>query len=306
MNTSHLNIFESMKKLMITGSSGFLGWNCCRVAASLYDVAGVYNSRECQVSGVHYLKCDITNCDELCRLFDTIEPEIVLHTAAVAAPNCCEEDPVYSHIVNVEASVRCAELCAKNSVKFVFTSSDQVFSGKEAPYTELSPVGPLNTYGKQKAEAEVGIAEKCPDAAICRMPLMYGDAPPGATSFIIPWIESLRKGSELKLFTDEIRTPVSAIDAAKGLFLAAEKITGVVHLGGKEFLSRYEMGMRLAEATGLDSHCIKGCRQSEIKMAAARPLDVSMDSSNAFAAGYAPGLFRDELRLLNVVQTFPK
>jgi dTDP-4-dehydrorhamnose reductase len=291
-----------MKKLLITGSSGFLGWNCCRYAASMYNVVGVYNSHECYVPGVRYLKCDITSNVEVERLFDIVEPEIVLHTAAIAAPNRCEDDPAYSQNVNVKASVHCAELCSRNSVKFVFTSSDQVFSGKEAPYTELSPVAPLNTYGRQKAEAEIGIAEKCPDAAICRMPLMYGDAPSGATSFIIPWIEALRKGPELKLFTDEMRTPVSAHDAAKGLLLAAEKITGVVHLGGKEQLSRYEMGMRLAEAAGLDPHYIKGCRQNEIKMVAARPLDVSMDSSKAFAAGYNPGLFNDELKLLGVVK----
>jgi dTDP-4-dehydrorhamnose reductase len=291
-----------MKKLLITGSSGFLGWNCCRIAASMYDVVGVYNSHECFVPGVCYLKCDITCNEEFERLFDIVEPEIVLHTAAIAAPNRCEDDPVYSRNVNVTASVRCAELCERNSVKFVFTSSDQVFSGKDAPYTELSPVAPLNTYGKQKAEAEIRIAEKCPDAAIGRMPLMFGDAPSGATSFIIPWIEALRKGSELKLFTDEMRTPVSACDAAKGLLLAAEKMSGVVHLGGKERLSRFEMGMRLAEAAGLDPHYIKGCRQSEIKMAAARPLDVSLDSSKAFAVGYNPGLFNDELKLLGVVK----
>lgn len=289
-----------MKKLLITGSSGFLGWNCCRVAASMYDVTGIYNSRECKVPGVHYLKCDITNSDELKRLFDTVEPDIVLHVAAVAAPNRCEEDPVYSYKVNVDASIRCAELCSRHSVKLVFTSSDQVFSGNEAPYVESSPIAPLNAYGRQKAEAELGIAEKCLDAAICRMPLMFGDAPPGATSFIIPWIEAFSKGSELNLFTDEMRTPVSARDAAKGLLLAAEKITGVIHLGGKERLSRYEMGLKIAQATGLTTTHIKGCKQSEIKMAAARPLDVSMDSSKAFAAGYNPGLFSGELRYLNV------
>jgi dTDP-4-dehydrorhamnose reductase len=291
-----------MKKLLITGSSGFLGWNCCRHAASMYDVTGVYNSHECQVPGVRYLKCDITSMDALKRLFDIVEPEMVLHTAAVAAPNRCEEDPVYSHKVNVEASVLCAELCAKTFVKMVFTSSDQVFSGKEAPYAELSSVAPLNTYGKQKAEAEIGVAERCPDAAICRMPLMFGDAPSGATSFIVPWIEALRKGQELNLFTDEMRTPVSARDAAKGLLLAAEKITGVIHLGGRERLSRYEMGIKLADAAGIDHHCIKGCKQSEIKMAAARPLDVSMDSSKAYTVGYDPGLFSGELKLLDVVK----
>jgi hypothetical protein len=36
-------------------------------------------------------------------------------------------------------------------------------------------------------------------------------------------------------------------------------------------------------------------------MSAPRPLDVSMDSSKAFKLGYNPGLFRDELKLLNAV-----
>jgi dTDP-4-dehydrorhamnose reductase len=290
-----------MKKLLITGASGFLGWNICRIAAKKYQIIGIYNSRECVVPGIKYLQCDLSDVAVLEKIITETAPEIIIHTAAISAPNRCQDEPALSRRINVEAPANIARICKKNKIKLVFTSSDQVFNGKEAPYTEQSPVSPVNTYGEQKAEAERLILELCPEAAVCRMPLMYGDAPAGATSFIIPWLDTFRKGTAIKLFMDEMRTPVSARDAVSGLLLATENVTGIVHLGGKEILSRYKMGMKLAEAAGLDNSCIQGCKQSDIKMSAPRPLDVSMDSSKAFKLGYNPGLFSDELELLNVV-----
>jgi dTDP-4-dehydrorhamnose reductase len=297
-----------MKKLLITGASGFLGWNICRIASQNYQIIGLYHSRECAIAGVKYLQCDITDAEILDKIISENAPEIIIHTAAISAPNRCQDEPAISRRINVEVSAELARICKKNKIKLVFTSSDQVFNGKEAPYTEQSPVSPINTYGEQKAEAERLILELCPEAAVCRMPLMYGDAPFGATSFIIPWLDMFRNGTKIKLFIDEMRSPVSARDAACGLLLAAEKVAGIVHLGGKEILSRYEMGMKLAEAAGLDSSCIQECKQSDIKMSAPRPLDVSMDSSKAFKLGYNPGLFSDELKLLNAVlqNRFPK
>ncbi|MBN1601410.1 MAG: SDR family oxidoreductase [Chitinispirillaceae bacterium] len=285
-----------MKKLLITGASGFLGWNCCRIATKNYMVTGLYNSHNCSVPGVDYIQCNITDTKKLDQIISGIGPSIIIHTAAISAPNQCQKEPVASRGINVDVSGALARICHQRDVKFVFTSSDQVFSGEEAPYSENSPVSPVNIYGKQKADAEQLIMQECPDAAVCRMPLMYGDAPEGATSFIIPWLEMVRNGTALKLFIDEMRTPVSARDAACGLLLAAEKVSGVIHLGGREVLSRYEMGMKLAEAAGLDNGCIQACKQSGVKMSAPRPLNVSMDSSKAFSIGFSPGMFSDELK----------
>lgn len=287
--------------MLITGASGFLGWNCCRIAGKNYEVTGLYNSRQCTVPGVKYIQCDISDTGKLGKIISEINPSIIIHTAAISAPNRCQEEQAFSWRINVEASEEIARICKKWSIKLVFTSSDQIFSGNEGPYKEDSLATPVNIYGQQKAEAERLIMKVCPNAAICRMPLMYGDAPVGATSFIIPWLELFRKGTPVKLFTDELRTPVSAQDAVWGLLFAAEKMNGIIHLGGKEILSRYEMGIKLAEAAGLDNHCIQACKQQEIKMAAPRPLDVSLDSSKAFAEGYNPGLFSDELKLLQII-----
>lgn len=137
-----------------------------------------------------------------------------------------------------------------------------------------------------------------PQTAICRMPLMFGQATPTATSFIQPFIEILQAGEELKLFVDEFRTPVSGNTAARGLLLALDKVQGYLHLGGKERISRYEFGRLLVDVLQLPKAGLNYCQQAEIKMAAPRPPDVSLDSSKAFALGYNPLSLPEELEAL--------
>jgi len=127
---------------------------------------------------------------------------------------------------------------------------------------------------------------------------MFGAATPTATSFIQPFIKTLQEGKELKLFLDEFRTPVSATTAAKGLLLALEKVQGIIHLGGQERISRYDFGCLLVEIFQLPTTGLKACRQQDVKMAAPRPRDVSLDSSKAFALGYQPLSLRAELEKL--------
>jgi dTDP-4-dehydrorhamnose reductase len=146
--------------------------------------------------------------------------------------------------------------------------------------------------------AEAGMLERYPMTAICRMPLMFGVAAPPAQSFMQPFIQILREGKELSLFTDEFRTPASGTTAAKGLLLALEKVNGRIHLGGKERMARYEFGRLLVEVFELPSEGLKSCRQVDVKMAASRPPDVSLDSSMAFELGYAPLSLREELEAL--------
>jgi dTDP-4-dehydrorhamnose reductase len=140
--------------------------------------------------------------------------------------------------------------------------------------------------------------KRYPLTAVCRMPLMFGIATPPATSFMQPFIKILREGQELSLFTDEFRTPVSGKTAAQGLLLALENVKGRIHLGGKERVSRYDFGRLLVEVLQLPETGLKKCRQKDVKMAAPRPPDVSLDSSMAFALGYAPLSLREELEEL--------
>ncbi|ALF54893.1 dTDP-4-dehydrorhamnose reductase [Nostoc piscinale CENA21] len=287
-----------MKKLLITGASGFLGWHLCQLAKQEWEVYGTYNSHLLEIPGIKMVKVDLTDFQELKKLFKTINPTAVIHTAAHSQPNFCQIHPQESHLINVIASCNIAGLCADYSVPCAFTSTDQVFNGLNAPYHEASPVCPINIYGEQKVMAEMGMLERYPMTAVCRMPLMFGSATPTAQSFIQPFIKTLKEEKELNLFIDEFRTPASATTAAKGLLLAVQKVNGIIHLGGKERISRYDFGKLLVEVLKLPSTGIKSCQQQDVKMSAPRPADVSLDSSKAFSLGYQPLSIKEELQII--------
>ncbi len=286
-----------MKKLLITGASGFLGWHLCQLAKQEWEIYGTYFSHSLDIPGIKMLKVNLTNFQELQRIFSDIKPTAVIHTAAQSQPNFCQIHPEKSHVINVIESCNLAGLCADNSIPCAFTSTDLVFDGLNAPYRETDSVCPVNLYGEQKVMAEVGMLERYPMTAVCRMPLMFGAATPTAKSFIQPFIETLKAEKELSLFIDEFRTPVSGTTAAKGILLALEKVNGIIHLGGKERISRYNFGQLLVEIFQLPATKLKSCRQQDVKMAAPRPADVSLDSSKAFAFGYQPLSLRKELEL---------
>jgi dTDP-4-dehydrorhamnose reductase len=284
-----------MKKLLITGASGFLGWHLCQLAKQEWEIYGTYLSHPLEISGIKMLKLNLTNFQELQHIFNDIKPTAVIHTAAHSQPNFCQTHPEESHTINVTTSCNIADLCADNSIPCAFTSSDLVFDGLNAPYRETDAVCPVNLYGEQKAIAEAGMLERYPMTAVCRMPLMFGAPTPTAKSFIQPIIETLKSEKELSLFIDEFRTPVSGTTAAKGLLLALEKVNGIIHLGGKERISRYDFGKLLVEVFQLPATGLKTCRQQDVKMPAPRPADVSLDSSKAFGLGYKPLSLKEEL-----------
>jgi dTDP-4-dehydrorhamnose reductase len=285
-----------MKKLLITGASGFLGWHLCQLAKQEWEVYGTFFSHSLEITHTTTLKVDLTDFQQLKQIFSELQPAAVIHTAAQSQPNYCQNHPNESHTINVITSCNIAGLCANYNIPCVFTSTDLVFDGLNAPYREIDPVSPVNIYGEQKVMAEEGMLERYPKTAVCRMPLMFGMETPTAASFIQPFIQTLKEGKDLNLFIDEFRTPVSGKTAAKGLLLALEKVNGRIHLGGKERISRYNFGRLLVEVFQLSDSHLKSCRQQDVKMAAPRPQDVSLDSSKAFAMGYKPLSLREELR----------
>ncbi|HAG83168.1 MAG TPA: NAD(P)-dependent oxidoreductase [Cyanobacteria bacterium UBA12227] len=287
-----------MKKLLVTGASGFLGWHICQVAKPEWEVYGTYFSQNLQIPKANLIKVNLTNFEQIKHLFEEIKPDAVIHTAAQSSPNFCQLNPNQTEPINVTASCNIAGLCADYSIPCVFTSTDLVFDGLNPPYKEADPVCPINYYGEQKVKAEEGMLLRYPQTAICRMPLMFGMATPTASSFIQPFLKILTEGKELSLFTDEFRTPVSGTTAAKGLLLALKKVQGYLHLGGKERISRYEFGRLLVEVLQLPGTGLKAGKQADVKMAAPRPSDVSLDSARAFALGYAPLSLREELAAL--------
>lgn len=287
-----------MQKLLVTGASGFLGWNLCQVAAPQWQVYGTYCMHPVEIEKVTLLKTDLQDFQQLKELLNQLQPDAVVHLAAQSSPNGCESQPKESYRLNVTVPCNFAGLCADSHIPLVFTSTDLVFNGLNPPYQEADPVSPVNRYGEQKAKAEEEVLSRYPEAVVCRMPLMFGAVPPTASTFLQLSLQILRNGQDLKLFTDEFRTPVSGTTAAQGLLLALKQVQGRVHLGGRERISRYEFGQLLMQVFDLPTARLIACRQEDIPMAATRPPDVSLDSAKAFSIGYSPPSLQEALAAL--------
>ncbi len=296
--------------LLITGLSGFLGWNLAQEARRGWAVAGTYYRTPRRVVQAHFEgfstgRVDLTQLQEVREMLAATRPDVVIHTAALANPVLCARYPDDSFRSNVVATSVLANLCAEREIPLIYVSTDLVFDGTRAPYREEDPVSPVNVYGEHKALAEEVVLDSQERAVVCRMPLMFGPPSPTHGSFLQWMLPKMAQGEVLRLFHDEYRTPVSAGVGARGLLQVAGRflsdaeeppIVGRLHLGGRERISRYEFGCLVQEVGAYAQARLEPVTVRDFTGPAARPPDVSLDSGRAYAAGYDPPPLRDQLR----------
>lgn len=153
-----------MKKMLITGATGFLGSRIVDYYSEKYDIYAPTHK-----------EMDITNRDSVFFVFDEQKPDIVIHCAAVSDVGLCEKEPENSFKINVEGAVNIAKASAKNRAKCIICSSDQVYFGssvREAHHEE-EILTPFNVYGRDKWKAEQEIMEVNPDCILLRLSWMY-------------------------------------------------------------------------------------------------------------------------------------
>ncbi len=277
-----------LPNLMVTGASGNLGYWICHQAKVSWAVTGIYWKYDFKMDGVRSAQADLTDVDAADYLMGTIRPQAVIHAAAASQPARCETHPEATRRVNVDVPKKLAALCADRKIPFIFTSTDLVFDGHDAPYTELDGVTPVCVYGRQKADAEDAVLKINGKALVCRMPLMIGAGPAASSSFAIQMLRGILSGDPLRLLTDEFRTPVSFVDAAKGLLSLLGKTRGRLHMGGRHRVSRYELGLLMAKQLGIAPTMIQPVTIKSLKLSVPRSPDCSLASDTAYALGYDP------------------
>jgi len=267
-------------RILLTGASGQLGaYLLEELVRSGHRVVAWSRRPISGRPGVTVQSVDITNEDVLRSSLNISDPEVIIHAAAMSAAEEVRKDLSRGMAVNVESSRRLATWCRDHARRLVFTSTDLVFDGMRSWYREVDEPRPVQAYGRTKALAELEVLE-VPGAIVARLSLLYGPSRAGRDTHFDRVISGLRAGLPQLLFEDEFRTPLHYRTAAQILVRLAESgAQGIVHIGGRERVSRFELMRKAAQALDLDSSLVQPNRQADRSLAEPRPADVSLDTS---------------------------
>jgi len=271
---------------LITGVSGFLGWNLLGYFREGYEAIGTYASLPPGGETGRFIRLDIRDPEATSRVIRETGPAIVIHAAAVTSPALCMSRPDLARDVNLLGTANIIRAVREIGARLLYTSTDRVFDGRRGWYTEEDAPAPLGCYEANKLAGEKEIEKTIPGAVIVRLPLMYGPKSPTHGSFLEWMFEAFHRRAPLELFSDQLRTPLYVEDAARaiGLLLDRPDLSGLFHLGGPERISRSDFGYRMAEIFGFDPGVIRPARMADKKGIPPTPVDVSLNSEKIFRA----------------------
>ena len=284
-------------KILITGGSGLLGQ---ALIASLKneEVYGTYYQHPSKQGNMMYL--DITSGKDVEVLIKKIEPNVVIHTAALTGVDDCEVHKQKAVQMNVEGTRNLVSSANQIEAKFVYLSTDYVFDGEKGWYNENDLTSPVNIYGETKLAGEKIVERECSDFLIARTSVIYGSP---KENFVTWMLSQFSQRKQISIVNDQYVTPTYNYDLAKQLNALIKKdAQGIFHTAGGERISRYEFALKVANVFGFDADLIKPVSMNALNWIARRPRDSSLDTSKItrfnkpYKIGYALRKLKYEVR----------
>jgi len=265
-----------MTRFLVTGASGLLGLNFSLQAAGQHEVTGVVHQN--RLSGVPFpvVQADLSAPGKPAEILQEFKPEVVLHCAALANVDACEEKRELAYRINAEVPGEMAALCAKYGIKFVHISTDAVFDGQTGNYLEDDLPNPINAYAETKLAAERLVASANPEVLIARVNF-YGYSLFGKRSLGEFFVHHLAEGEPVKGFTDVVFCPLEVNDLSEVLLDMIEQgLYGLYHVLSPECLSKYDFGCRIATEFGFDKNLISPITWADAGLKATRSPNLTL------------------------------
>jgi dTDP-4-dehydrorhamnose reductase len=267
-------------RVVLTGSSGQLGpYLVDRLAAAGHELRAWSGTETGTRGGYPLMPVELTDAGAIDRALGEADPEVIVHAAAISTADAVRQDLARARAVNIEATSRLADWCRRHDRRLVFCSTDLVFDGTRSWYREEAEAHPVLAYGQTKRAAEPAVLA-IPRGLVARVSLLYGPAREGRPTYFDRTVAGLRAGQPQTFFEDEFRTALDYATAAAILTrLVTSGATGLLHVAGRERVSRFELMGRAAAALSFDANLVRANRQADAALSEPRPADVSLDTS---------------------------
>lgn len=260
--------------IVITGNKGQLG----------FDIEKVCKSRDLDYLGIDINELDITDKDAVNNFFETHQMDTFIHCAAFTAVDVAEDNTALCYKVNTEAVQYLVDACKKHDVKFIFISTDYVFSGqKDGIYVPEDETSPLSVYGDSKAKAEAYIQANLDKYYIVRISWAFGL---NGKNFVRTMLRLGKERPSISVVSDQIGSPTYTKDIAPLLVdMSQTEKYGVYHATNEGYCSWAEFTRYILEKAGLNTE-VKDILTVDYPTKAVRPINSRLSKDKLEANGF--------------------
>ena len=262
-------ISNPSRKILILGASGLIGGSLYREFScyNRFKLTGTYNFNRFPKD---LLQLDLENTMETIELINDLTPDVLIWAAENQYSK--ENSNIRNTFIEIIKNI-------PSKTKFVFFSSDTVFSGKYGNYKEADEVDiPSNDNYLHdsilvKIERE-RFVKTLPDSIIIRTGPVYGKYLSGRWDFRTDTILSdIEHGSFTTITENTVRSFINCRFLAKSVIRLIEKdFKGIIHITNSTKRSTFEHYRILAEYNGYNINLIRNGNEEPSE-------DLSLDNS---------------------------
>ncbi|MBI4217629.1 MAG: dTDP-4-dehydrorhamnose reductase [Elusimicrobia bacterium] len=254
----------------MTGTSGLVGTDLWRQLQEKNEVWAIGRHRPEFVPHSRWRTADIMDQTVTAQTVAQINPDCLIHSAALSNPDDCENDPDLGYRTNALGTRNLAMACQRFDTEILYISTDQVFDGrKSSAYTERDAPNPVNHYGRSKLWGEEFIQTLLRRFYIVRTALVFGHPRP---TFVDRVHQAALAQEPLTAATDIVNSPTYSQDLAQAIeILISNHTYGTYHLVNEGFCTRYELASFIAKTLKKKTAFIEKGTKKNLRLKAPRP-----------------------------------
>lgn len=236
-----------IKKVLVTGANGQLGWELTQLAALYPNFDFVFADRQI---------LDLSQPEQFEKIINSIAPDCIINTAAYTAVDKAEVEKELANTVNALAVGEMARVSKQLNIPFITFSTDYVFSGNAtSPYLPETLVEPVNYYGETKAIGEQLALAANEATIVIRTSWVFSSH---GNNFVKTMLRLMKEKENLNIVGDQKGRPTYAKDLALAtiktveLFNAGHIIKGIYHYANAGETTWFGFAEQIKKIAGLN------------------------------------------------------
>ena len=245
-------------KLLVTGSSGFVGRRFLEMAPSDWKIICLGRSQLDSLTG-RWIQCDLSDQKSIESANKQVGSETfdaIVHLAAFVPKTAADDTLDNAKLGNIDATINLLTYFGEKSEKIIIGSTAEVYDQSKihGPITEDNVVAGGSYYGSTKLASELiaqSYAKKLnKELTILRFSVMYGGYDPIARA-IPNFIRAAKAGEDLTIRgANVLRDYVHTDDVARSIICAVNANgAGVVNIGTGRGISIRETAQAIVDST---------------------------------------------------------